>query len=376
MKIIFLCGAMEPGRDGVGDYIRRLAGELIRQDHQVAVIAINDRHIQAISDGFQDAEGAALPVLRLPVNLVAKARFELAKKWISTFQPDWISLQFVPFAFHPKGLAFGFSRQLTRLGNTHKWHIMFHELWVGMDKESGNKFACWGWLQRRLIHSIKNNLAPKLVHTQTRLYQTHLNKMGFKAQYLPLCSNIPNTATNAATIDTRVENTDKKNIVFVMFGGIHPGAPVESFAKEAAGFAAKANTSIHLLIIGRCGKEQAIWEAAWIAAGLPVTLLGEQTPERISLELSRATIGVSTTPIELAEKSGSVAAMQSHGLPVVCVSQPWEPRGLPNPIPPEGVMEYHAGNFESCMRLQPPELLLNSISEISGQLYQGFLAAN
>lgn len=27
MTILFLCGSLEPGRDGVGDYTRRLAGD-------------------------------------------------------------------------------------------------------------------------------------------------------------------------------------------------------------------------------------------------------------------------------------------------------------------------------------------------------------
>ena len=33
MKIVFICGCLEPGKDGVGDYTRRLSAELI--DHGV-----------------------------------------------------------------------------------------------------------------------------------------------------------------------------------------------------------------------------------------------------------------------------------------------------------------------------------------------------
>jgi Trk K+ transport system NAD-binding subunit len=46
MKIAFICGSLEPGRDGVGDYTRRLAGELVKQQHEVLVIAFNDRQIK------------------------------------------------------------------------------------------------------------------------------------------------------------------------------------------------------------------------------------------------------------------------------------------------------------------------------------------
>ena len=42
MKIAFICGSIEPGRDGVGDYTRRLAIELIKNSYEVAVIALHE----------------------------------------------------------------------------------------------------------------------------------------------------------------------------------------------------------------------------------------------------------------------------------------------------------------------------------------------
>jgi hypothetical protein len=40
MRIVFLCFSLEPGRDGVGDYTRALAGELIRPGHEVCAVAM------------------------------------------------------------------------------------------------------------------------------------------------------------------------------------------------------------------------------------------------------------------------------------------------------------------------------------------------
>lgn len=368
---------MEPGRDGVGDYIRRLAGALNQQGHQTGVLAFSDNHAVEISDSSQYEDGVAIPVVRLPAKVPIKKRMELSKEWIRVFEPDWISLQFVPFAFHPKGLAFGLSRHLTRLGKNHKWHIMFHELWVGMDKESGAKFAWWGWLQQKLIHSITTKLQPALIHTQTKLYQSQLSKMGFEARYLPLCSNIPNTSVPGIDHNTKEPvETGFKNISFVIFGGVHPGAPAESFARDAALFAMDKNIQITLTIVGRCGQEQNRWANIWKARGLPVQLLGEQSTQRISEVLSASTIGISTTPIELAEKSGSVAAMQSHGLPVICVSHPWEPRNMPNPAVPPGVIEYQDGNFATCILQKPAYPYNNTLQQVSGILSQSLLAAS
>jgi hypothetical protein len=53
MKIIFLCGSLEPGCDGVGDYTRRLAGELIKQGHHIAAVALNDQYLQEEFTGMQ-----------------------------------------------------------------------------------------------------------------------------------------------------------------------------------------------------------------------------------------------------------------------------------------------------------------------------------
>src|ERR1022692_2576923 len=46
------------------------------------------------------------------------------------FNPNWVSLQFVPFGFHPKGLPFGLPRHLMSIIGSRPLHWMFHELWV------------------------------------------------------------------------------------------------------------------------------------------------------------------------------------------------------------------------------------------------------
>jgi hypothetical protein len=43
MKIVFVCGSVEIGRDGVGDYTRQLGLELLNQGHEVRIIGINDK---------------------------------------------------------------------------------------------------------------------------------------------------------------------------------------------------------------------------------------------------------------------------------------------------------------------------------------------
>src|SRR5690554_7393916 len=99
MRIVFICGSLEPGCDGVGDYTRRLACELIRQGHQIGVIALKDPGISKIIKYIQDTNGGLLATLRIPAHLPEKIRFSSAKEWIDDYNPELLSLQFVPFSF-------------------------------------------------------------------------------------------------------------------------------------------------------------------------------------------------------------------------------------------------------------------------------------
>nr|WP_294941977.1 hypothetical protein [uncultured Mucilaginibacter sp.] len=343
LKIVFICSSLQPGHDGVGDYSRRLAAALIKTGHSCAILSLNDRHVESALSELQHADGVEVQVMRFSAAIEIKQRFELAKKWVDEYNPQWLSLQFVPFGYHTKGLKVGLSKLLLTLGGGRNWHVMFHELWVGMADEESKKLHWWGTAQRMLIKSLLKRLTPAVIHTQTHLYQVLLGNMGFKAAYLPLFGNIP-------VIGAARGNTDKENkIAFVVFGAIHDRAPIAQFAKEAALYAKKHAVPVSLTIMGRGGSEQKRWAAAWESEGLPVQVKGELSPEEVSFVLSASTIGLSATALAVIEKSGSYAAMREHSLPVVSVSKAWTPSGTPKPGIPAGVTEYTRGNFENCI---------------------------
>jgi hypothetical protein len=343
LNIVFICSSLEPGHDGVGDYARRLAAALIRAGNKCAVLSLADRQAQNISEEIQQADGTDVPVMRLPAAIPIKERFAIAKKWVDEIGPQWLSLQFVPFGYHPKGLKLGLSKLLLSLGKGRRWHIMFHELWVGMANEESKKLRLWGTAQRVLISSLLKNLKPEVIHTQTHLYQTLLANMGFTAGYLPLYGNIP----VSGNIREGTLPADKLDLV--VFGAIHDRAPIAGFALEAAAYAKQNNVPVNLFIIGRGDSEQQRWATAWEKAGLSATLLGELKEELISAVLSRADIGLSATALAVIEKSGSYAAMREHGLPVISVAKAWTPTGTPRPAVPPGVVEYKLNNFAECV---------------------------
>jgi len=310
--------------------------------------------------------------LRIPAHLPDKIRFSSAKEWIDDYNPELLSLQFVPFSFQSKGLPIKMGKQLHTSGGGRRWHIMFHELWVGMESGSSNKMIWWGWLQKQIIRSLIRKLKPDVIHTQVLLYQTQLRELGFKSSYLPLFGNIPVANSNCFRRKNENQMRRNKTLVLVLFGAIHKGVPVASLAEEAARYSRRHGIKLTLVLIGRNGPEQKQWTAVWRDKGIDVKALGEQPSHRISEVFERASVGISTTPVTLIEKSGSVAAMREHGLPVICVRQDWHAEGIDNSTPLSGIIEYRVGNFKDCLSNLKTVQANSSLENVGTTLLEAF----
>ncbi len=366
MRILFICNCLEPGRDGVGDYTRRLAAQLILMGHNAAAIALNDDFVTQVPEQNGEAEAANFNIFRLPAALPLKQRMSAAKIFIRDFNPDWLSLQFVIFGYHPKGLPFGIGRQLKALAPGKKWSIMFHELWVAMEEEAKFEHHFWGKIQRMIISSLLKSLKPVAIYTHTSLYIHELKKLGYHAAMLPLFGNIPLVKKSKQNAESKQLDYGE-SIRFVLFGNIHINAPVQAFAAETSAFAKENNIKITLTMVGRNGSEKQRWIKEWEAAGLKAEVLGEQSPQNVSEIFSRATLGISSTPLAVIEKSGSVAAMHEHSLPVLNVSASWKPRNFYAGKIPGGVMVFQKGNLNKILseELQLPPV--NGVDVIAGK---------
>ncbi len=363
MDIIFICGSLEPGRDGVGDYTRRLAGELIKKGYASGIISLNEREISSEINSYQKSAEVHIPVLRLPARVNFKQRYQKATSWINDRNPQWISLQYVPFAFHTKGLHYGMSKFLRILRKEKKWHIMFHELWVGMNSNSTLKLKLWGFIQKHMIKNMLRELNPEFIHTNTLFYQEQLRLLGFESDYLPIFPNIEKE-DNAEMINIK-RNT--KEIYLIIFGTIQPNVPIKQFSKEIFEFGKKNDITFILRIVGRSGNELNFWKEIWMGVGLQVELYGERDESYISRLLKRSSIGITTNPIGLIEKSGTVAAMLQHNLPVLCLSQFWHLKEKIRFKPLPGVSEYNINNLQLCLEGKVSFYFYNSVSTVSTQ---------
>lgn len=371
MKLVFVCGSMEPGKDGVGDYTRCLCGILQSTGHEVAAIALNDPFITEEVETYQQAQQQQILVMRYPSAWSTNKRFEQARLWVEVRNPDWLSLQFVIYSFHRKGIPFGLGKSMFRLGGSRKWHLMFHELWIGMERQAPIKHRIIGRLQKSIIKNLLSSLKPQIIHTQTRFYQFVLNELGWRADLMPLFSNIPFMG------GPQEEPTHlPREYRMVLFGHINPGAPVRTFARELSKEAQRLEINPRLILIGRNGPGRHEWVRIFQNEGLPVEVMGEQGQDQISQVLSAASAGISTTPGFLVEKSGTVAAMKLHGMPVVVVSKPWEPRRFTSIALSKEYFIYEPGNLRSFLVQERQDSGNNTIENISVRFSQSLNVNN
>lgn len=317
MKILFVGGCLEQGKDGVGDYTRRLASKCIEFGHEVALVAIFDGHTDTVIE-----ENIFCPIIRFPRNFGQKELKSKLTYLIKTFGPDWISLQFVPFAFHQKGIITQQSF-FKRIFSNYKIHVMIHELWVAEEHGAKMKMKIYGAIQKWSILKLLKLLEPQLIHTSIPIYQRILVNNKFKCSILPLFSNIPiNAEASFNWLNEKFDPTKPTKLLKLgMFGMYYPGFNMDKFIDEASRIIGLSNVSI--LFIGKMGSygDSEIIRLKEKYQDVTIIKFGIQPPERISSFIQYIDIGVCSTPKLLLGKSGSFLAMVEHRVPVVCVDR-------------------------------------------------------
>jgi hypothetical protein len=327
MKVAFLCGSLAAGVDGVGDYTRRLADELTRQGHSATAVALRDVHVSEPVVETMRTETDPTILLRIPARLPWPQRIEMARRHLDEFCPDWVSVQFVCYGYHPKGLVCGLAEKLSPLFTGRKVHIMFHEIWLC--KELG-----WGWrkravgaLQQFFIRRFVGVVKPNVMHTSNATYAALLSRSGIPASELQLFGNVPVLEPSPSEwIKSRLRDVLGSGYrredfwFFGIFGALHrqwPPEPLLTCLSQAAERAGKRPVLLSIGRIGHAGLE--LWNdiSRNYASHFTFVHLGEQPAELISEFLSSLDWGIATTPRSILGKSGTVISMLEHGLPVI-----------------------------------------------------------
>lgn len=326
MTLVLINGCLEPGADGVGDYDRRLAAACTRLGVTTALLALNDPHVSEPLLSEQSSDGIAVPTLRLPSTLPWRHRGALARAQLQAWHCRALSLQFVPYAFDPRGLPLALLALLRELVDQPglRVHLMLHEIWIGIASTSDLRSRAIGHLQRRLIQAIAHSIRPSLVTTTNGTYVACLRGAGLEATRLPLFSGLDSLATAATPTPAGAGATYSA----CLFGRIPPPWDPDPALEAVVEEAARQGLPPRLLLIGRHWVPEAWFtrlRQRWPQIAIEEHGI-EEDPGRLSQLVSACQLGLAPVPWGLVEKSSAVAAFLTLGLPVLASREDWQLR--------------------------------------------------
>jgi len=310
MRIAFICGSLDPGKDGVGDYTRRLARQFGLSGHQCLLVSLCDTGTRSTDDDENPNVCRYQNALRLTVE--ADSVEDRLKAW----RPDVISLQFVCFAFHSKGLIHRLSSLVEHWCKIASLHVMFHELWLGEQPDLPFKHRLLGKLQKWQITSAVRKWKPFCIHTSNTLYREVLKAEGIPSNLLPIFGNIPVASVEASPAKP---HSKKRKLIFP-FSQRNDWNVEETLSKLKV-LAAKSDLSYELIQVGRLRNDAKHWQYIERFAqdeNWECRILGERDEEELSRLMQSADIGICAAHVALANESGAAIAMLEHGLPVIC----------------------------------------------------------
>ena len=314
IDILFICPTLEPGNCGVADFTLTLATKLSSMGITCACLAVHDHHIGPSPDSsVKSSIFGNIDILRISAKYSWNLKSTLVQSQLDLLKPEWISLQYVPYAYSYKGLPFAFLRVLCSLKTSAKWQITAHELWV--DPRQSFRFKILSSLQVLIFKRLWKRLRPTVVHVSNRFFQQRLDRLMINSSILPVFSNIP-----FCPISLPLPQSDS-TWRFVLFGSINrEWSPFKLLEKIEEARSIHGIDSCHFVSVGKMDSYgAALWDSL-VSLPYPAfsfSRLGMLPFALLSAELQYADFGICVTPDVLVEKSGSVSAMLAHGLPII-----------------------------------------------------------
>lgn len=328
MNILFVTGSLFAGHDGVADYTLRLADALRQRGAGVRCLSWNETTLRAPKVKPES--------ICLPAHLPVRAKLAHARHFLSGFTPDAVSLQFVPYAFEPRGFPLGLAQELGQLIGEAPLEVFVHELWAMPYMKVSPAYRLLGpTLQRHLVLKTLEELKPARVHTSFALYGQWLKQARLPVgPLLPLPGNVPHLPLRRPAQDPHHDRSTR-HVGF--FGSIFAGAPVEDFCHQLVELQETAKIKISLSSAGNLsGATLRRWQALTRRFGgvLHMERLGHLAPREASYYLQSLDFLISAYSPTFWPKSGTVAAAREFGKPVILISPP---ELKENPPLPEGL---------------------------------------
>jgi hypothetical protein len=362
MTLVLIGGCLEPGADGVGDYCRRLAAACVRLGVPTCLLALNDHCIQTTLRTDQVCEGIALPALRLPATLPWAERCRITREQLQLWGCTAISLQFVPYAFEPRGLPLNLiavMRSILRDYPDLRVHLMLHEIWIGIATASNLRSRAIGRLQRHLLLRLWRTMRPCQVHTTNTTYACCLSQVGITADRLPLFNGLAGDGSPA--LPARVPAEQGHWYSACIFGRIPPPWNPDPALAALVEESQRQHRRPRLLLVGRHWvPDQWFTQLQERWPQLVIDRHGtEPSPQKLCELIASCQLGLATVPWGLVEKSSAVAAFLSLGVPVLASREDWQLRprwrGNRNPDLPDhsNLLRLSAWRDRTSCRLLP-----------------------
>lgn len=209
MRILFITNNLPPLVDGVGDYTYNLAREFAKHGHEVHVVC---RDKVEICDDFED-----IHVAKIVRKWSRQAGKDIAD-YIRENGIEVISLQYVPYAYDPKGLPFGLVMALKEIKKCGVHLMTFcHEVCIGLwDKHTLKNVLYAATMQyiTRQVLNCSDSAATSIEHYARKIRQ--LCPKHKSVVCIPIASNVPvptKSADELTELRHSVADNDQQKII-------------------------------------------------------------------------------------------------------------------------------------------------------------------
>jgi len=343
LRIAFICGCIEPGKDGIGDYTFSLAAELVKAGHYCIVISLKDRFVNEITNSARFLETTQPEYARFPITLNKNKMINQAQRIIQSWQPNLISLQYNPYSFNSKGIPLYLPSALANISYNTPIHIMFHEIWNHSSFPLSISSKLYSPIQKFIAKRLVNKLNIKCVSTSNNFYANMLQSIGISAIVNSVHSNI----TIAPICDSQKQLLSSSHAfpiltyqrIIVIFGNQltlpQPNA-VSDFAEQSS-----LCGSLNLLLVVGHHSQKSLLSiqklSDLIGSSCNVHITGSLDSSSLSYLITLADMAITTYPFELAGKSGAVTTLLDHGKAVYFVGHNLSTKGLRKLNPSENL---------------------------------------
>lgn len=295
MKLHIISAALPPKLDGIGDYTAYLAAELARS-LDVTVLT-----------GMPDP--APIPGVRVETAFSAdepRSVWQLVDRVVQE-KPDWVLLQYNPFAYGRWGLNLHLPRVMRRIKQVSpgtRFALMVHEPFVPIISPQFAVMASWQrwqlWSLGQCADQVFFSIDPWAKRFQKWFPRTVVS-------HLPVGSNIPLVPIEKSEARARLGIPDD-TLVLGLFGTASSGRLLDR-VRDAATALQQAGHTVQLLYIGP-HKDQICASLR----SLDIIADGPASPEEVSRRFAAMDIYLAAYTDGISTRRGALMAALQHGI--------------------------------------------------------------